>query len=146
MISPLLVLITGVILIVITFVTAKLLGLNAKERKHITWDCGYPNLNSRMQYSATGFSKPLRIVFRMFCLTSRKIQIEEGVSPYHPKSIRYTVANEALFEKYLYTPLVKALNKFARTFRLRIQTGSIHDYLIYIFLTLIALLIYYGLN
>lgn len=124
----------------------RLIGGRLDERKYGTWDCGFETLNSRMQYSATGFSKPLRIVFRMLYRPGRELQIEEGASPYFPGSMKYVVSTEKIFEKYLYLPLLNALRKISRRLKFTIQTGSVHMYLIYIFAAVLALMLYNGLS
>lgn len=145
-VSTLVALIAGVILITLVFIIVKYTSRQSNERKYNTWDCGFRSLNSRMQYSATGFSKPLRIVFRAIYRPTRELQIEEGSSPYYPKSMRYVVTTQSVFEKYLYIPITGLFQSFTRKIRGAVQTGSIHTYLIYIFITTAAFLLYYGLN
>lgn len=145
-ISPLAILIVGALTAGAVFILLKLAGSNTKERKYGTWDCGFTGLNSRMQYSATGFSKPLRIVLKPIYLPGRELKTEEGVSPYYHKSIKYLVSTQSIFEKYIYLPIIRFFAQLSRKTRLSIQTGSIHAYLIYIFVTIIALLIYYSLS
>lgn len=142
-ITPLALLIVGLILVIVIAITVKILGWRVKERKYGTWDCGFGGLSPRMQYSATGFSKPLRIIFRAIYRPSRELEVEPGSSVYFPESMKYVVATEPVFEKYLYLPVTGALTKFAKRFRMVVQTGSIHHYLIYIFLTILSLLIYF---
>jgi formate hydrogenlyase subunit 3/multisubunit Na+/H+ antiporter MnhD subunit len=142
-ITPLALLIVGLIFIIAVVVLIKILGWKVKERRCGTWDCGFGGLNSRMQYSATGFSKPIRIIFRAIYRPSRELELESGSSIYFPKSVKYVVATEPVFEKYLYLPITGALTKFAKRFRMTIQTGSIHRYLIYIFITILVLLLYF---
>ncbi len=142
-IAPWALLILGVILALITLLIIKILGPRVQDRKYNTWDCGYSQLGSRMQYSATGFSKPLRIIFRAIYRPNRKLQVEAGASPYFPSSMKYVVTTESVFEKYFYEPLTRALTTFAKRFRMKIQTGSIHHYLIYIFVTILLLLLYF---
>jgi hydrogenase-4 component B len=144
-ISPLTVGIAGLLLIGLVLVVVRLIGRGVKERKYGTWDCGFKGLNARMQYSATGFSKPLRIVLRGIYRPARELQIVEGPSHYHHKSMKYVVSTEPVFEKYLYRPVTEAFTRFAGKARILIQTGSVHMYLIYLFITLIALLVYYDL-
>lgn len=145
-ISPLAVLILGAAVAAAVFVLVRLAGRNTRERSYGTWDCGFIELNSRMQYSATGFSKPLRIVMRPIYMPGREIKTDDGPSIYYHKSIRYIVTTQSLFEKYLYAPIIRLFAKFSKKTRLLIQTGSIHAYLIYIFVTMIALLVYYSLS
>jgi hypothetical protein len=117
-------------------------GGKADERKYGTWDCGFGALNSRMQYTATGFSKPIRIVFRALYRAGREVEIEEGQSPYFPSSVKYKVTTESIFENYLYKPLVTFVGNLSRRIKFTVQTGSIHAYLIYILLAVLALMVY----
>lgn len=145
-ISPLYIVLIAILLAIAVFCVVGIIGSDRKMRRYGTWDCGFSSLNPRMQYSATGFSKPLRIVFRALYKPSRELHIEEGPSPYYHKSMKYVVSTEPIFEKYLYRPLTEFFTNFTRITRLKIQTGSIHTYLIYIFITILAMLVYNGMN
>jgi hydrogenase-4 component B len=106
-----------------------------------TWDCGLPGLTEDNEYTATAFSKPLRMIFAAFYQPRREIQTEFEVSAYYPTSIRFESGVEPAFETHLYTPLKERI--LARAGRLRtIQAGSIHAYLAYIFITLVVLLLF----
>jgi hydrogenase-4 component B len=106
-----------------------------------TWDCGLPGLTEDNEYTATAFSKPLRMIFAAFYQPRREIQTEFEVSAYYPTSIRFESGVEPAFETHLYTPLKNKI--LARADRLRtIQAGSIHAYLTYIFVTLVLLLLF----
>lgn len=141
-INPLALVLVLVILISLTLMGVRLIGGSYREREYGTWDCGFRQLTPRMQYSATGFAKPLRIVFRLIYRPERGLDIEEGPSPYFPLSRQYRVANASVFEQYFYNPLMSIANKIsARTGRV-IQTGSIHLYLLYILMATIALMLY----
>ncbi|HEY9059993.1 MAG TPA: proton-conducting transporter membrane subunit [Pseudobacteroides sp.] len=142
-ISPMFLFAAGVILAAVVFLVVKLINRGTKERTYGTWDCGFKELNPRMQYTATGFSKPLRIVFRAIYRPSRELQTEEGTSPYYPKTIKYVVLTQSVFEKYLYIPLTGLFTAFSGRVRRLVQTGSVHTYLLYIFITIVGLLIYY---
>ncbi|MCX7745479.1 MAG: hydrogenase 4 subunit B [Clostridia bacterium] len=145
-VSPLFILMGGILIIAFVFVFVKFLGKGVKERKYGTWDCGFTALNSRMQYSSTGFSKPIRIVFRALFRPTRDLHLEEGPSPYYPKTLKYQVSTEPIFEKYLYRPVIDKFFNFAKKLRLTIQTGSVHIYLTYIFVTIVLLFIYYSFS
>ena len=145
-ISPSAVIILGAAVAAAVFILVKLAGGKARQRKYGTWDCGFVGLNPRMQYSATGFSKPLRIVLKPIYMPGREIKTEEGPSIYYHKSIKYIVTTQSVIEKYFYSPIIRLFTQFSKRTRLTIQTGSIHAYLIYIFVTMIALLVYYSLS
>jgi formate hydrogenlyase subunit 3/multisubunit Na+/H+ antiporter MnhD subunit len=141
-ISPLVILGVAIGIILIAILVIRIIGGKYIERIYGTWDCGFESLNSRMQYSATGFSKPLRIVLKILYRPSREIEIEEGTSSYFPTSIKYKVSTEQVFEKYFYGPLLRITKKFSRKVKFSVQTGSIHAYLVYIFIAVLILMLY----
>jgi hydrogenase-4 component B len=105
------------------------------------WDCGLPGLTADNEYTATAFSKPLRMIFSALYRPHREIQAEYEVSPYYPSSIRFESEIEPTFEKHLYEPLWLRIMAVAKRMR-AIQAGSINAYLAYIFVTLILLLLF----
>jgi hydrogenase-4 component B len=105
------------------------------------WDCGLPGLSEENEFTATAFSKPLRMIFSALYQPRREIQAVFDVSPYYPKSIRFESEIEPTFEKRMYVPLKDLLLRFATKMR-GIQAGSIHAYLAYIFVTLVLLLLF----
>lgn len=141
-ISPASLFIMLLVLFIIIALIILITKAGKKTRKYGTWDCGYTSLDNRMQYSATGFSKPARIVFRSIFKPGRELKVEEGLPPYFVKSASYTVSTLSLLEAYIYTPTVKRIFNFARKARFKIQTGSIHTYLLYIFITILLMFVY----
>lgn len=123
------------------FVIYRIFG-RGKSVIYKTWDCGYYKLDSRNEYTATAFSKPFRIAFSFFLLPYRKTQkIRESF--YHIKSFSYETHTTKVFKKYIYDPVLAMVFKTAKFMR-RIQPGSIHLYLGYIFITLLLLIIFMG--
>jgi hydrogenase-4 component B len=106
-----------------------------------TWDCGQPGLTAANEYTATAFSKPLRMIFAALFRPRREIQAEFDVSPYYPKSIRFASEIPAAFETHFYAPLRDGVLAAASWMR-RLQAGSVNAYLAYIFVTLILLLLF----
>lgn len=141
-IAPVEILIVLAVTIVSVLIIIRLMAGKYVERKYGTWDCGFEALNSRMQYSATGFSKPIRIVLSILYRPGRKVVVEEGASDYFPTSIKYKVWTEPIFEKYLYNPVLRLATNFSLKIIRLVQTGSVHAYLIYIFVSVIALMLY----
>jgi hydrogenase-4 component B len=105
------------------------------------WDCGLQRVTAANEYTATAFSKPIRMIFAALYRPTREIEADYEVSPYFPKGIRFESEIEPAFEKHLYDPLRDWILALAARFR-AIQAGSIHAYLAYIFVTLILLLIF----
>lgn len=140
-ISPFGLLVILAAIILITLLVLRIVGGKYIERKYGTWDCGYEAINARMQYTATGFSKPLKIVFRILFRPSRELKTS-GDLPYHPEKMEYSVASEPIFEKYLYVPITDFFKRLSKRTKYSVQTGSIRRYLSYIFIVLMALMLY----
>jgi hydrogenase-4 component B len=98
-------------------------------------------LTADNEYTATAFSKPLRLIFSALYRPRREIEAEYEVSPYYPSAIRFESEIEPTFEKHLYEPLRQRIMAAAKRMR-AIQAGSINAYLAYIFITLILLLLF----
>ena len=141
-ITPFDIFIVTAVIILASAAVIRLVGGKAAERKYGTWDCGFYELTPRMQYSATGFTKPLRIVLRILYRPGRSLEVEEGDSAYFPVSIKYSVWTEPVFEKYVYGPLLNVVKKFSHRIKSAVQTGSTHAYLVYIFAAVLILMLY----
>jgi len=131
---------------IIPWIAAIILGvsvvvslLKRRERMVRTWGCGLPVLTSRMQYTSTVFSKPIRYVFSSVYKPDRKIDRLPADRPYFPMTIRYRSVRTTSYERALYRPFVDTILSAAHQLR-RMQTGNIQVYLLYIFLTIVSLL------
>ena len=116
-------------------------GRRSRRTSGPVWDCGLPGLTAANEYTATAFSKPLRMIFSALYRPRREIQAEFEVSPYYPTAIRFESEIEPAFEKHLYDPIKERILALANRMR-ALQAGSIHAYLAYIFITLIILLLF----
>ena len=114
---------------------------SSKTRRGPTWDCGLPGLTPQMEYTATGFSKPIRMIFKALFRPRREVQREYDFSPYFTKTLRFEAHVEEIFETRIYRPLRIGILRLSRRMR-ALQTGSIQAYLIYIFITLLLLLLF----
>jgi hydrogenase-4 component B len=104
------------------------------------WACGLPQISPRMEYTATAFSKPLRSVFATVYKANRKIEVLPADQPYFPVTVSYRSVRTTSFERSLYRPAVDAIVAAANQIR-RLHTGNVQMYLLYIFLTLVSLLV-----
>lgn len=117
-----------------------LFGGFPKKRYSRTWGCGLP-LTARMEYTATGFVQPIKRVFSTVYQPTVELKtdfLEE--SKYFAKRRRFECHIEPVFERYLYQPVVAFVSMLADRLRV-IQAGSLHLYLAYMFVTLVALLL-----
>ncbi|MBI5194879.1 MAG: hydrogenase 4 subunit B [Nitrospirae bacterium] len=139
--SPAVILITMLVM----FAAAVIFVISAGGRKKITyagsWDCGIPLLTPRMQYTATAFTKPVKLIFKRIYLPRRELKVSYIIKPFFVRSIRYSGEITPFFDKYFYAPVTGFIHKVAERVRL-LQSGSLHLYLGYILITLILLLIF----
>jgi len=116
-----------------TVVLGVRLCYHGRVRKAAPWGCGFPQLTPRMQDTAEGFGQPIRQIFEPFFRLQRELPSPFDSSPH------YRVQVEDHFWYTLYTPiggLVRRISNLASG----IQQGRISIYLLYSFLTLVALL------
>ena len=115
-------------------------GGRVNTRRYKTWGCGI-NLTPRMEYTATGFVQPIKRVFSALYQPTVKLETEFlKESRYFAKRQHFEFHIEPLFQKYFYDPLIAFFTTMADSLKV-IQAGSLHLYLTYIFVTLIALLL-----
>ena len=103
-----------------------------------TWDCGYARPTPRMQYTASSFAQPLTDLFRVF-LGTRK----HGAAPngFFPQPTTFETQTPDTAREYLFAPLFRLIDRLLSPIR-RMQHGRIHEYLLYIALVLVLLLIW----
>ncbi len=130
-----------IVLTIVPIAAGALIGGKLRRRTAMTWACGLQAIEPRMQYTATGFSKPIRLIFSSIYRATHEIEISEETSPYFRPDISYELKTESVFLKFLYEPAYRLILRFARLFR-RVQTGRVQSYLAYIFFALILLLLF----
>lgn len=119
---------------------ARFTGGRTARRVEETWNCGM-NLTPAMEYTATSFSKPIRIIFRLIFRPTRDISLEHRGLPYFAHTIRYHGRIKPVFEDLLYRPVTSVVLYLSCKTR-ALQSGSIHTYLTYIFVTMVVLLLF----
>jgi len=106
---------------------------HGRVRRGPAWDCGYPAQTARMQDSAEGFGQPIRQIFDFFFGVIREVP-----SPFDTKPHYHGETHDRLWT-LLYLPIARLVEKLS-TLIGRLQHGRIPLYLLYSFVTLIALL------
>ena len=101
-----------------------------------TWGCGYLAPTARMQYTSSSFAATLVGLFSGILRPHTKTPLIQGHFP-KPVAFRSHVP-EALLEG-VYLPLYNILNSRLSLVR-KLQHGRLHLYILYIVVTLIALL------
>lgn len=106
-----------------------------------TWSTGVV-FQPSMQYTATSFSKPIRLFFRSVLAPERRIDVEYHDGSPLPRLVRYAGGVPELFEDRVYMPMRAAVVWAAGRLRL-LQSGSVQLYLLYIAAALVVLLVVY---
>lgn len=139
--SPLWIFVLALGMILLAYFTEKILNGKKQTRLYNTWDCG-GNLNPRMQYTAAAFSKPIQMIFKNIYRPFEKTEINyyNDDVKYFPKEMKYESEFIEVYDRYLYSPIVKTILRASKKFNW-IQFGNVNMYLLYIFLTLVVLLL-----
>ncbi|MBI4869323.1 MAG: hydrogenase 4 subunit B [Candidatus Wallbacteria bacterium] len=130
------------LLLGLTFVRRRLGTASAATRVHGPWNCGYPIVAPRAQYSASGFSQPFAYFARK--LLSRKklldVHARHHYSPYLPESLVLRVHSVSPFDTLVYQPVKRFVIRLSKRVS-RLQTGSLRLYLAFLLGTVILLLL-----
>ena len=108
---------------------------HGRLRRADPWDCGYPEQTSRMQDSADAFGQPVRQIFAPAYRIHREIPRPDDPHPV----FRQEVEDRHWYALYL--PVAR-LTEFLSGHIGRLQQGRISVYLMFSFVTLIALLVF----
>ncbi|HEV8518250.1 MAG TPA: hydrogenase 4 subunit B [Burkholderiales bacterium] len=108
---------------------------HGRLRRADAWDCGFPAQTSRMQDSADAFGQPIRQIFAPVYLIEREIPRADDPHPVFRQSVedRHWYA--------IYLPIAR-FTEFLSGHIGKLQQGRISVYLLYSFITLIALLVF----
>jgi hydrogenase-4 component B len=109
-----------------------------------TWGCGTLSQGAPTEYSGHGFSEPLDIIFSVIYRT----RIKNERKYFDTKNCIFDEGTAEIrlirvFEEYLYLPVAHQSVRIATAIS-RFQNGCLDSYLLYVFLTVIAILVYLG--
>ena len=130
--GPLPILLVFLAIIGLTVLAIRLL-YNRRVRIGPAWDCGFERLDARMQDTAEGFGQPIRRIFQPFFLITRQLPDPFDAAP------RYAVTVADRIWGLAYAPLGRLIRYLADKAAI-LQQGRISTYLLYSFITLVALL------
>ncbi|HET7498724.1 MAG TPA: proton-conducting transporter membrane subunit, partial [Candidatus Eisenbacteria bacterium] len=107
-------------------------------RRSGTWDCGYALPTPRMQYTASSFAQPILEVFTPLLGTRVSSLKPMGLFPARASHATETPDS---FRERVVAPIAAEIARRVAPFR-RIQEGRVQVYVLYIALTLVAVLVY----
>ncbi len=132
--SPVVVLLVIAAVFGLTFVVVRNV-YHGRLRRADPWDCGFPEQTSRMQDTADAFGQPIRFIFALVFRIRREIPRADDPHPVFRQSV------EDRHWYGLYFPIAR-FTEFLSGHIGKVQQGRISVYLLYSFLTLIALLVF----
>jgi hydrogenase-4 component B len=114
----------------------------AATRKVPVWDGGIVSYRPRMQYTATTYANPTRVTFDELYRPEFHVERASDDPAGRSGPVHYRFRVLPIFERFLYQPLVWAVERLAMLVR-PIQSGDVNLYLLYVFVVvLIVYLIY----
>jgi NADH:ubiquinone oxidoreductase subunit 5 (subunit L)/multisubunit Na+/H+ antiporter MnhA subunit len=109
-------------------------------RRFITWECGFGDLGPRTQYTASSFAQPISRLFGVIYSYAVEITVKGRNRRHFPEAVAVETMHEGHLETKVYAPLLKSIQRVSGSFLMRLQAGSIHQYLIYMAVALGVLL------
>lgn len=103
-----------------------------------TWDCGYAAPTPRMQYTASSFAQPILELFAP--LLGTRVSSLKPMGPF-PAAASHATETPDTFRERVVAPVTAEIARRIAPFR-RIQEGRVQVYVLYIALTLLAVLLY----
>ena len=141
-------LLVSVLLLVMGALTYIFLYFTAShaERTSETWGCGSLSLPASAEYTGHGFSEPIVTIFAPLYRTKKTVT--KNYYDRHDCIVAGGTAEIRLvkfFEEYLYLPLARGANR-AAGYVARMQNGCLDTYLLYVFLAVVAVIIFLGVT
>jgi hydrogenase-4 component B len=126
------------ILTLAALATRALLLARRRPARVPTWDCGYAATTSRMQYTGSSFAQPILEIFAPVLGTRISSLEPTGI---FPSGASHATATPDSFRERVFAPLASEVGRRLSPLR-RIQEGRVQIYVLYIALTLLAVLVY----
>jgi len=139
--NPLLILLAALVLTALLMMTIS--SDKIIVRQDVTWNCG-TEPTRRQQYTATGFSKPLRRAFDFILKPRRERVFLQRDHAYFGRKLHYNLLIPDQFMDRLYRPIEHIMVKLADTLRI-VQQGSVRLYIGYTMIAMVIVLIWGGL-
>lgn len=136
--SPLILLFFAIVLS--TLLVVALRKRTLYETREFTWNCG-TDPTRREQYTATGFSKPLRRAFDRILQPRRERICKRKEHAYFGHDVYYSLEVPDAFRERLYHPVEHGIVRLAKGLR-RIQQGSVRLYIGYTMVAMLFVLIW----
>jgi len=125
----------------VLFVSRAAARRRPRRQVELAWGCGGVRVSPRMQYTATSYAEPLARVFDDALRPERDIEVTHtSESRYLVERVAFRQRLDDVVEERSYRPVVRLADRVGLAAR-RLQNGSIHRYLAYSFVALVAVLV-----
>ena len=124
----------------VTYGAVRLTTRRRAVRRSPRWDGGLRRLLPEMTYTATGFSNPVRVIFRAVFRPRAAADVHETVIPHFRTAIHRSYDEVHVVSRTVINPLVRAARWISDTLA-RIHNGRINSYVGYMLVTLAAFLL-----
>ncbi|OPX62952.1 MULTISPECIES: proton-conducting transporter membrane subunit [unclassified Methanoregula] len=136
----------GLLLAVMAALTWTALYFTASRAERIseTWGCGVHLQEPSAEYTGHGFSEPLDIIFSSIYRTrirNERVFFDQKNSIFREGTAEIRLMK--VFEEYLYLPAAR-FSLASATRIARFQNGCLDTYLLYVFITVIAVMVFLG--
>jgi hypothetical protein len=136
----------SVLLLIMAALTYVVLYFTASREVRIseTWGCGAKSQPSSTEYTGHGFSEPIVTIFSSIYRTKKT-----GTKKYYDQHDCIFAEGTAeirllqFFEEYLYLPVARGATRAAKGIA-RIQNGCLDTYLLYVFIAVVAVILFLG--
>ncbi len=109
-------------------------------RSYVTWECGFGEVTKHMQATATSFAENIGYTFAPFFQYHISSVVTGKDRRHFPEAVSTAVHTTKLLETRVYAPAVRMIRWLGNRV-LMLQAGSIHLYLGYFLVTLLALML-----
>ncbi|MEK7122404.1 MAG: proton-conducting transporter membrane subunit, partial [Patescibacteria group bacterium] len=131
-------------LLIAAWVVVAIISRNRKITTGLTWDCGSP-LSSRMEITATGFSRSLLIIFKALVRPTKKIEsVFADKREYVLSQRTVDLGVHDVYETYGYNPLHYWTDRLSLIAK-KIQSGNVNAYILYVAIALLLMMIWTSL-
>ncbi len=132
--------ISAVLLLLVAglLIVRRRLLINRAVSQSVTWDCGYARPTARMQYTASSFAQPLTRFFGVFLKSHTALT---RPADYFPASASVATHTDDVCREKLYSPVFRGIARALSRLRW-LQHGQVQIYVLYIAVTLLALLLW----
>jgi len=106
-------------------------------RRVPVWDGGMVHFHAGLQYTATTFANPVRVIFQRFYRPDVHIDRASEDPAGRSGPVHYRMHVLPLFENYFYRPVIRFFRRLGHVLG-RVQSGDVNWYLFYILVVVVA--------